>query len=186
MEKRTNYRWIWECANGPIPKDENGVSYQIHHIDGNRNNNELSNLMCVSIDEHIEIHKKQGEWESVAFLEQMRGRKATGWKHSDETKKKISEKQKEQFQSGERVHPMLGKKRPDLAERNKEGHSEEMKKKLSEIKKKNPTKYWLGKSRKGIKVNHPTLTCPHCGKVGKGESAMKKWHFDNCRNNLDK
>lgn len=27
----------------------------------------------------------------------------------------------------------------------------------------------------------PKLTCPHCYKVG-GHSAMKRWHFDNCRN----
>jgi hypothetical protein len=32
-----------------------------------------------------------------------------------------------------------------------------------------------------MKVNHPTLTCPYCAKIGKGESAMNKWHFDNCK-----
>ena len=26
----------------------------------------------------------------------------------------------------------------------------------------------------------PTATCPHCNKVG-GISAMKRWHFDNCK-----
>ena len=179
-----NYRWIWEKHNGPIPKDENGISYQIHHIDGNHDNNDLSNLMCVSLDEHIRIHKEQEEWASVAFLEQMRGNQKTGWSHSDETKKKISEKQKEQFQSGERVHPMLGKKRPDLTERNKLGPSEETKQKYREAKLKNPTKYWLGKSRKGMKQNHPTHECPYCGKIGKG-TAMFKWHFDNCKKKLD-
>lgn len=54
-----NYRKIWEDANGPIPKDELGRSYEIHHIDGNRKNNDLSNLMCVSIQEHYDIHLKQ-------------------------------------------------------------------------------------------------------------------------------
>lgn len=30
----------------------------------------------------------------------------------------------------------------------------------------------------------PVFTCPHCGKVGKGASPMKTWHFDNCRAKL--
>ena len=180
MGKRVNYRWIWEKNHGPIPKDENGISYQIHHIDGNRDNNDLSNLMCVSLDEHIEIHKNQGEMESVSFLEQMRGNITTGWKHSDETKNKISEIQKQQYANGERIHPMLGKKRPDVVQRNKQGHSDEIRKKMSEIKKNNPTNYWLGKSRKGMVQNHPTYECPHCGKIGKG-TAMKRFHFDNCK-----
>lgn len=54
-----NYRKIWEDNFGPIPKDENGRSYEIHHKDGNTENNDLSNLMCVSIKEHYDIHYKQ-------------------------------------------------------------------------------------------------------------------------------
>ena len=34
--------------------------------------------------------------------------------------------------------------------------------------------------RKGIKWPNPTVTCPNCGKAG-GQSAMKRWHFDNCK-----
>ena len=30
------------------------------------------------------------------------------------------------------------------------------------------------------KLNQPTLTCPHCGKEGKG-GQMYRWHFDKCR-----
>jgi hypothetical protein len=29
------YRKVWEKINGPIPKDDLGRSYEIHHIDGN-------------------------------------------------------------------------------------------------------------------------------------------------------
>ena len=56
------YRRLYEQAHGPIPKDEQGRSYEIHHIDGNRKNNELSNLRCVSIQEHYDIHFTQGDW----------------------------------------------------------------------------------------------------------------------------
>lgn len=62
------YRKIWEEAYGPIPKDEFGRSYEIHHIDGNHDNNELSNLACVSIEEHINIHLKQGDLGAVQLI----------------------------------------------------------------------------------------------------------------------
>lgn len=42
----TIYRKIYENHFGPIPKDKDGRSYEIHHIDGNRKNNEISNLKC--------------------------------------------------------------------------------------------------------------------------------------------
>lgn len=56
-----NYRKIWEDNFGLIPTDENGISYEIHHIDGNRSNNKLDNLKCVSITEHFFIHFEQGD-----------------------------------------------------------------------------------------------------------------------------
>jgi hypothetical protein len=53
------YRKIWEDVNGPIPVDGEGRTYHIHHIDGNRNNNSIENLQCVSIEEHYNIHLQQ-------------------------------------------------------------------------------------------------------------------------------
>jgi hypothetical protein len=60
--KTINYRKIYEQHYGKIPKDENNRSFQIHHIDGNRNNNDITNLLCVSIQEHYDIHYKQQDW----------------------------------------------------------------------------------------------------------------------------
>lgn len=57
-----HYRQIWIDAYGPIPKDENGRSFEIHHIDGNRDNNNLNNLKCISIQEHYDIHLLQGDF----------------------------------------------------------------------------------------------------------------------------
>ena len=48
-----NYRKLWEQNYGPIPKDETGRTYDIHHIDGNRKNNSLDNLICLSIEDHF-------------------------------------------------------------------------------------------------------------------------------------
>ena len=32
----TNYRKIYEKVYGPIPREDNGRSFEIHHIDGNK------------------------------------------------------------------------------------------------------------------------------------------------------
>ena len=57
-----NYRKIYEKHQGKIPKDNNGRSYEIHHIDGNRNNNNIDNLKLVTIQEHYNIHYSQQDW----------------------------------------------------------------------------------------------------------------------------
>jgi hypothetical protein len=62
------YRKVWEKINGPIPKDDLGRSYEIHHIDGNRKNNDISNLMCVSIEEHYRIHLNQEDYEAACMI----------------------------------------------------------------------------------------------------------------------
>jgi hypothetical protein len=57
-----NYRKVYEQFHGPIPADSDGRTYEIHHIDGDRTNNHLSNLKAVSIQEHYDIHHSQGDW----------------------------------------------------------------------------------------------------------------------------
>jgi len=53
-----HYRRIWENFNNQkIPKD-----YEIHHLDGDRYNNHPTNLKCVSLAEHLEIHRAQEDW----------------------------------------------------------------------------------------------------------------------------
>lgn len=59
---RTDYRRIYRERYGEIPRDNTGRVYDIHHIDGNRNNNNPNNLVAVSIQEHYDIHYAQGDW----------------------------------------------------------------------------------------------------------------------------
>lgn len=104
-----NYRKLWEHYHGPIPKDEYGRTYDIHHIDGNRKNNSLDNLVCISIEDHYKIHLKQfedtkseKEFASLVFLSKRMNRSTndlTGWNRSNETKEKIRQ-------------TLTGKKRP--------------------------------------------------------------------------
>lgn len=56
------YRKIYENHYGPIPKDEEGRSFEIHHIDGDHSNNDPNNLQCVSLQQHYDIHYSQGDW----------------------------------------------------------------------------------------------------------------------------
>jgi len=65
----TNYRAIFENHYGPIPSEENGRTYDIHHIDGNRKNNDPSNLKAVTIQEHYDIHFSQKDKHSCKFCE---------------------------------------------------------------------------------------------------------------------
>lgn len=59
---RKNYRKIYRDYYGPIPKDQDGRSYEIHHIDGDHSNNDISNLKLVTIQEHYDIHYAQHDW----------------------------------------------------------------------------------------------------------------------------
>lgn len=64
-----NYRNVWMSVNGPIPLDEDGRTYEIHHIDGNRSNNCISNLKCVSIKDHYNIHYEQGDYSACSLIQ---------------------------------------------------------------------------------------------------------------------
>lgn len=53
------HRVIWEEANGPVPE-----GHHVHHLDENRINNDLANLVCLPIEEHRRVHigPKATEW----------------------------------------------------------------------------------------------------------------------------
>ena len=63
-----HYRDIWKKYNGDIPKDIEGRPYEIHHKDGNRLNNSIENLLCVSIQEHLNIHLSQGDYAAAGLI----------------------------------------------------------------------------------------------------------------------
>ena len=54
--QKTEHRRIWRQHYGPIPKDSDGRTYEIHHIDGDHTNNDITNLIALTIHEHYEIH----------------------------------------------------------------------------------------------------------------------------------
>lgn len=59
---RLAHHIIWEAVNGPIP-----ARHLIHHIDHNKQNNDVENLQLVTTSEHQRIHspyygKLNGTW----------------------------------------------------------------------------------------------------------------------------
>lgn len=110
----SDYRKIWQDHYGPIPVDEIGRSYEIHHIDGNKKNNNITNLIALSIKDHFEIHLKQGDYESAQLVAARMYKEFSGWKHKEETIKKISESLK-----GKKRKPFTEETRRRMSERKK-------------------------------------------------------------------
>jgi len=57
-----HYRDIYRKHYGQIPVDENGRSFDIHHVDGRRKNNDPNNLVALRIDDHYMVHWDKGDW----------------------------------------------------------------------------------------------------------------------------
>lgn len=66
--ERKPHRKVWEAVHGKIPHDEDGRSYEIHHINRDHHDNRIENLQCVTIKEHLDIHLKAEDWGAVAAI----------------------------------------------------------------------------------------------------------------------
>lgn len=71
------HRLIWEKLNGKIP-----TGFDIHHKDGNRLNNSIKNLECISHEHHLSLHMKQNSEQVHAWHKTEEGRKFLGEKAS--------------------------------------------------------------------------------------------------------
>lgn len=191
--KRTRsqiYRKIYEKHNGPIPIDELGRTYEIHHIDGNHGNNHPTNLKAVTVQEHYDIHYAQGDWAACLYIAGQRlGKTAKELSDlSKRTQKKLVDEGRHNFLGGDiqtksnhnRVangtHPFLG---------GEIGRSAN--KKMSE----NGTHPFLGgeiqrksnhnRVANGTHPAHLQVSCIFCKKTV-GYTNYVRWHRDNCKN----
>ena len=76
------HRDVWEFHNGPIPK-----GYQVHHIDEDTGNNDITNLECLTFAEHRAKHadeyvKRGRSPEQLAHLASVNA-KAAEWHRSE-------------------------------------------------------------------------------------------------------
>jgi hypothetical protein len=91
------HQYVWEKNNGKIPK-----GYHIHHVDHNKKNNNIDNLIAISHKEHALHHESEREkeeehkeWRKKNFIEKVIP-KAREWHKSDEGRKWHSQQAKEQ------------------------------------------------------------------------------------------
>lgn len=186
---------IWKQHYGSIPKDNNGRSYDIHHIDGDPNNNDISNLKAVSIQEHYEIHRDQGDY-GAAFMIAKRMKV----KPSD-----ISETARlgtlQRVKAG--THNFQDPNFPRSLDHNKGmvvaldtrtnrtvrvtkeefDNSEYLVGSNTGRKQKNihNNRGWnIGKTWKQKEKRSNVVTCPHCNKSGDA-SGLIRWHFERCK-----
>jgi hypothetical protein len=68
IDGTTKYRKIYEKYHGSIPKEPDGRTYEIHHIDGDHTNNHPSNLKAVTLQEHYDIHYEQEDFSACLLM----------------------------------------------------------------------------------------------------------------------
>jgi hypothetical protein len=164
-----DYRKKWEKAYGAIPEDDLGRPYDIHHVDGNRRNNCLDNLQCLSIEEHYEIHKKL--WEdfgrrrdmaAMKFLLHRLGKDPStikGYTITESTKEKIRKKlkgRKRPKEVIEKVSASLRGRKQSLEEIEKRSIGLKKAHATKSAKEKAITNAKISKSHKGKKLKEST------------------------------
>ena len=199
-----SYRKIWESNHGPIPKDNEGRSYEIHHIDGNHNNDAISNLKLVTIQEHYDIHYNQGDYGAcLAIIMRMNVPVEVSKKLQSDLSRKVAlrriaegthnfssdlSKEVQARRLREGTHNFQGKQGSlNAIQRNKklvesgkhpwagEKGSEHNSKVAKERVKNGSHNFQLQPN-----PNLTMVTCPHCEKLG-SRPAMLRWHFENCK-----
>jgi len=200
------HRKIYESHNGPIPKDDSGRTYEIHHVDGNHSNNSLKNLVALTIQEHYDIHFSQGDWAACHRI-------ATKMKRStDEISRLATMENLKRVENG--THPFLGgeisrkvnQKRLAAGTHNFQDREKARERNLKRVE--NGTHPFLGGEmqrennlkrvangthqclggeiqRKRIADGTHNFTkpwkCEHCGKEGIGTGNYARYHGNNCK-----
>lgn len=201
-----SYRKIWESHYGPIPKDSEGRSYEIHHIDGNHKNDSIENLKLVTIQEHYDIHFEQDDYGAcLAIIMRMNVPVELSKKLQSDLSRKVAlrriaegthnfsselskEVQTRRLQEG--THNFQGEQGSlNAVQRNKKlvesgkhpwagEQGSEHNKRVAGERMKNGTHNFQGDNHPTKKL--PIVKCDHCDTVGK-QNLMKRYHFDNCK-----
>ena len=195
----------WKGLAGLIPREQILLEYYKHYRGKNHHNygKPVSENVRKKISEKLMGHTITDKTRKL-WSEQRKGKK-----HTEETKRKISKRQKEignkpPSNKGGKLSTEH-KLKISKAHKGKILPKEQIEKiRLSKLGVPLSKEHCLNisKSLKGRKINwelnsttpeanlkrslalkgrpKPIVECPHCGKLG-GASAMKQWHFDNCK-----
>lgn len=187
------YRDIYEQYIGIIPVDNDGRTFEIHHKDGDRSNNDITNLVALSIQEHYDIHYKQGDWAAcLAISMRMKKTPEEISKIQSEIGRKSALKRK---QNGINPFCYTGEKHHRYGVCHTEEAKEKIRAKRSKQIMPKEAIERAAKTRTGQKRTEETkklmsekaktrslVTCPHCNKIGPNPQ-MFRWHFNNCKEN---
>ena len=203
--RRTNYRKIYEQHYGPIPKDQDGRSYEIHHIDGDHTNNSPANLKAVTIQEHFDIHWAQGDYGACYFMisqrmnrtpeeiaivasKQQRARVANGTHHllGGEIQRKVVAEGRHHLLSGE-IQRKSSLKRgaegtlPAQGPKNPFWGGEIQRKRIANgTHNLTGSQHNLNRMANGTHPSQIKKTCPHCDKIT-STNTYAQWHGDKCK-----
>jgi len=195
------YRKIYEQNFGPIPKEPNGRTYEIHHIDGNHDNNDPINLKAVTIQEHYDIHYSQQDWGACLLI----GKRLN--LSPEEISSISSRNAKKQIENGTHpfLNPEVGRKSIINGTHNFFGGSIQSKSNQRRLANgshhllrenspqiQNKTHHFFGgdvqRNNNFTRLangTHPSQTvwkCEHCGKTGRGKTNYNRYHGDSCKN----
>ena len=179
------HRRLYIKNHGSIPIDENGRFYEIHHIDGNHNNNNINNLQLVTIQEHYTIHYSQGDWAACLVMSKR-------MRITPEEKSLLASKHTQQ-RIANGTHPFLGKEKSSERARKRTAEGKNpflggrIQRESNKRRKEAGTHHLLKNTMAHDSIARGTHTslikwvCPHCSKSGKGGTNYERWHGDNCR-----
>ena len=201
------HRKIYEKYYGPIPKDSDGRSFEVHHIDGNHFNNDPDNLKLVTIQEHYDIHYSQGDWAACLIMSyRMNTPPAVKSELSKKCQRQLVDAGKHHWQGPENnrrlieqgIHPFLDKdaarernrKRIKQGNHNFTGDSNPVHNLINagkhHFQTDNPSTKKMQDGTHHFLNAHPNkvqITCPFCQKTG-GAVNMKRYHFDKCKKKM--
>lgn len=165
---RAKYRAMWVRENGPIPIDDLGRPYDIHHIDGNKDNNCIANLQAVSIQDHYTIHYSQGDYGSCWAISL---RLDMPVNEREELLKKAAAKR-------------VGARRPDIIGDKNPMRNPEVVKKIRHLLtgKKRSDKQKENCKTAALKQRENKIECEYCSKLSSSSNYIR-WHGKNCSHN---
>ena len=89
------HRIIWEEDIGPIPE-----GFDVHHKDGNKYNNLVDNLECLTKSDHMRLHAKERRW-ALSVTMSSNSEKIHKWHRSKKGRLSLSNKAKKQCENRE-------------------------------------------------------------------------------------
>jgi len=78
--------YVWECSNGKVPK-----GYHIHHVDLDKDNNDIDNLVAMKKEDHLKLHALLSNIDGECLERKRKNldkyrHLATEWHHTDEAR----------------------------------------------------------------------------------------------------